>query len=77
MSNHTTYNWDTNGLLRTESLVRHCARYYEGQLDGAAYIDVRSLAAAAEITARGLHALAVGDATAARTLQAGAGCIPR
>jgi len=57
-------------------VYKYCARYYEGQLDGATNIDIRSLAAAAEVTARGLHALAAGDATTASTLQACAGSCP-
>ena len=45
-------------------------RFYEGVPDNVDNIDVESVAAAAEVAARALHALAVGDADAAGTLQA-------
>ena len=51
-------------------------RFYEGELDDAANIDIGSLAAAAEVAARGLHALAVGDVVAASTLQVCTGSLP-
>ena len=43
--------------------------YYESQLDNRSNIDPASIVAAAEVAARGLHALALGNAEAAAGLE--------
>lgn len=57
------------GVVLTDFDLQFTNEFYESQSDGKHNIDPGAIAAASELLARTLHALALGDDAAAQTLE--------